>query len=100
MIVRSFTYSGSSYKLYTVPHTWSILPPSSADKTLAMLLLIPILSISHSTHHPSIFHLNTVNCLHTVHVLSNCLYIVATHSVNNLYIIVNETLSILHEGIQ
>ena len=61
--------------------------------------LIPILSISHCTHHPCIFALNTVNCLHTVHVLSKCLYIVATHSVNYLYI-VNETLSILHEGIQ
>ena len=92
--------SGSSYKLYTVPCTQSILPPSSADKTLAMLLLIPILSISHCTHHPCIFPLNTVNCPHIVHVLSKCLYIVAAHSVNNLYIIVNETLSILHEGIQ
>ena len=38
VIVGSFTYSYSSYKLYTVPRTWSILPPSSADKTLAMLL--------------------------------------------------------------
>ena len=99
VIVGPFTYSYFSYKLYTVPHTWSILPPSSADKTLAMLLLIPILSISHCTHHPCIFPLNTVNCAHTVHVLSKCLYIVATHSVNYLYI-VNETLSILHEGIQ
>ena len=100
MIVRPFTYSYFSYKLYTVPCTRSILPPFSADKTLAMLLLIPILSISHCTHHPCIFALNTVNCPHTVHVLSKCLYIVATHSVNNLYIIMNETLSILHEGIQ
>ena len=98
MIVGPFTYSGSSYKLYTVPCTRSILPLSSADKTLAMLLLIPILSISHSTHHPHIFPLNTVNFPHIVHVLSKCLYIVATHSVNYLYI-VNETLSILHEGI-
>ena len=38
VIVGPFTYSYFSYKLYTVACTWSILPPSSADKTLAMLL--------------------------------------------------------------
>ena len=85
--------SGSSYKLYTVPRTWSILPPSSADTKFGYAYSFHFSLYSSSTY------FSFEHCEHTVHVLSKCLHIVTTHSVNNLYIIVNETLSILHEGI-